>query len=163
MTILRNRHALGVVLATCAFSFGCGAAEESLDADVLARCGERGAPVTLAKLVEVFRANGITLDINQRRCEHPDATDSDATNFGPSSIERDKQVARTEGDVLCDVGVMSDSVGRKIEVVKYDGDEETNLRVLNVQCSVYPYDAESETAQVGRVRDALEELVTETS
>ena len=49
-----------------------------------------------------------------------------------------------------------------MSVVKYPTDEETKLDVLNVSCSVYPYDDASEAAQVARAKRALEALVRET-
>ena len=137
--------------------------EERLSAGELRRCGSRGSPVTIAKLVEVFRANGITLDIDEETCrssaqERAAAALPDATNAGPSGLDEAYEV--WEGHVLCDAG--SADFGRKIEVIKYKGESETFLRVLNVHCTVYPYDAASEAMQVEQVRRALEALVRET-
>jgi hypothetical protein len=151
------------LLGLSAFATGCGDGNQPLSSEALARCGSRGNPVTLAKTVEVFRANGITLYADERKCEAPDlySTNPDATNFGSSGLKRDQEIARKEGDVLCHVGTKD--FGRIVEITKYPTDEETYLDVLNVDCSVYPYNSASEAEQVGRVKRALEALVRETS
>ncbi len=116
--------------------------------------------MTLDRLVEVFRANGITLDIDEPKCASRDSPDPDATNGGPSGVEQHQEVEREEGSVLCRIGF--DTIDREVEVVKYPTDEETYLDVLNVGCAVYPYDAASEAAQVDRVKEALEARVRKT-
>jgi hypothetical protein len=116
--------------------------------------------VTLTKLVEVFRANGVTLDINRRRCRGIGQTNPDATNMGPSGLDPSEEVERREGSVLCYVGPRS--FGRDVEVLKYRTDTETHVRSLNLQCSVYPSDAASEAMQVARLKRAFEALVRAT-
>lgn len=131
---------------------------------LLARCGARGAPVTLAKLVSVFRANGVTLDIDRRGCERPayDPHLPGATNAGPSGLEPLPGVYRREGHVLCDVARVPHASNREVETVKYPTDEETQVGVLNVGCSVYPSDEESEATQIALVQAALEAVERDT-
>jgi hypothetical protein len=134
---------------------GCGPPDP--DRPAAAGCGAVGRPVTIATLVRIFRANGITLDVNRRRCERPDSTSPHATNAGPSGLERVEEIDRSEGSVLCHVG--RTVITRTVKVVKYRTDEETHLTVLNVQCAAYPYDAASEREQVARVESAMRALL----
>jgi hypothetical protein len=105
--------------------------------------------VTAAKLVEVFRANGVTLDVNLRKCELSAFVAAEATNAGPSGLDSDDEVERREGIVLCHLW-FEDSSGPRVEIVKYPTDTETHLSVLHVACSVYPSDPASEERQVRR-------------
>ena len=161
-----------VAIAAIVIAAGCsgdaGTAEPPADvntalttrSDLLARCGSRGAPVTLAKLIRVFRANGITLDIHRRGCRRPesDPHHPDATNAGSSGLEPRAGVFRTEGHVICDVARAPRARNREVEVVKYPTDTETHVGFLNVGCAVYPSDAASERKQVNRLENALEAL-----
>jgi hypothetical protein len=124
---------------------------------LLAKCGARGAPVTLGKLVRTLRVNGITLDIHRRACARAesDPHHPDATNAGPSGLSLEPGVARREGHVLCDVVRAPGAKNRKVEVVKHPTDEETQVGVLNVGCAVYPTSAASEARQVDRLVKAL--------
>lgn len=138
----------------------CGgkpAAEKRLSADELARCGSRGKPVSLTQLVEVFRKNGITLDIDEETCVTPEKDqvggfDSDATNTGP--LGRDQSDER-EGHVLCDIED-DDAFGEGVEVTKWPTDTETSMRVLNVDCTIYPHSPDTEAEQVPRLRKAMQ-------
>ncbi len=129
-----------------------------LSAAQLAKCGERGKPVSLTRLVRVFRANGITLDMKESTCRMPlkkraSALEIAATNAGHDGLSSTEEVDRREGHVLCHV--LPRSWERSPRVVKYPDEQETNASVLNIACAVYPSDAESETAQVERLRKAL--------
>ena len=132
------------------------------DQTLLDRCGSRGAPVTLATLIEVARANGVTLDVDRRGCERPasDPNLPDATNAGPSGLKPAPGVFLAEGHVLCDVAVTPGAANRDVEVIKYPTDRETQVGVLNVGCAVYPSSAETEQRQVDRVRRALQALTS---
>ena len=152
-----SRIALVLVLAASVAASGCGGDEES-EADAAPQgCGSAGAPVTVSELVTVFRENGISLEVNQRKCRTPASTRPDATNAGPSGLARRQEVDRKEGAVLCHVGPKLTT--ESVEVVKYPTDEETHLTALNIQCSVYPYDAAREREQVARVETALRAMV----
>ena len=120
---------------------------------LLARCGSRGAPVTLARLVRVARANGITLDIDRGGCERHERV---ATNAGPSGLEPRPGVHEREGHVICRVARVPRARNREVEVMKYATDTETHVGVLNVGCSIYPSVVASERTQVNRLRKALE-------
>lgn len=151
---------LATVVAATA---GCGGGQSSGQGETTnpsPECGTFGTPVSLNELVRIMRANGITLDVNQRRCDGREPTDPDATNAGPSALEVDETVDRREGSVLCDVG--SKGADRTtVTVTKYPTDVESHLRALNVLCTIYPYDAASEAAQIARLKSALEALVRE--
>jgi hypothetical protein len=155
------------VLAAIVIAAGCSgdtgeppSPNTSPEIDLLARCGSRGAPVTLAKLVRVARANGVTLDIDERGCKQLERiqTSADATNAGPSGLEQRPRVHRREGHVLCTVVRMPHASNREVDVVKYPTDTETQVQVLNVDCAVYPSDAASEQMQVNRLKKALEAI-----
>lgn len=133
------------------------AEDERLTEEELAVCGARGAPVTLSRLVEVFRENGITLDIQEDVCGKPEEKqvpgfDSDATNTGPDGF--DDSNTRDEGHVMCDVG--DEGSGRIVEANKYPTDTETRMLVLNIACTIYPDSTASEAVQVARLRKAME-------
>ena len=129
----------------------------------LARCGARGETATIGKLVRVFRANGVSLAINQGACRRAwaDRTQSDATNGGPTGLRESDATRRREGSVLCTVKGRSMG-GGKIEINKFDGDQETHLAALNVTCAVYPYSAARERSQVLRLKRALQAVVRAT-
>jgi hypothetical protein len=161
---MMTRLAIAAVLVSVAV--GCGddsASRDSTnttDGSLLAKCGDRGAPVTLAKLVSVLRSQGISLDVDREGCNAPesDPHHPHATNAGPSGLSLEPGVARREGHVLCHVVRAPNAKNREVEVVKYPTDEETQVGVLNVGCAIYPTNAASEARQVNRLRDALEAL-----
>ena len=130
------------------------------DQSLLQKCGSRGAPVSLRTLIEVARANGITLDVHRRGCRRPasDPHSPDATNLGPSGVTRDPAGHLLEGAVFCDVAEVPKATNDQVEVIKYPTDQETQVGVLNVGCSVYPFNAESESRQVDRLRRALKAI-----
>ena len=143
---------------------GCSAAAnqaaDQLGPKALARCGARGTPVTIAKLVRVFRKNGITLEINQKTCVESERVDADATNAGVNGLQQSNETKRREGVVLCSVNFHSSD--RSVRTVKYDTDKQTYVDVLNVNCAVFPYDAARKKSPVARVRRALEAVVRAT-
>jgi hypothetical protein len=65
------------------------------------------------------------------------------------SLEYDRIVSE-EGDIFCSVE-RRDTFGAKLERIKYEGDEETHLRALNVLCTIYPDSPE----QIDALADAL--------
>jgi hypothetical protein len=154
-----------VVLAGCGGSDGPVSAPPELpplSAAQLAKCGALGKPVSLTRLVRVFRENGITLDIEEPTCRMPfkdraSGLEIAATNAGRDGLSSTEEVNRREGHVLCNVYPAPAEATPWIR--KYPGDQETNGRVLNIGCVVYPSAAESEAAQVERLRTALAALV----
>ena len=157
-----------VVVVVAVIAAGCGgdtaelpsASTNTSENILLALCGSRGAPVTLAKLVTVLRASGTTLEIHRRGCEGPRANrhHADASNAGPSGLEPRQGVYSREGHVLRHVAWAPRASNRNVEVVKYPTDTETQVGVLNVGCAVYPSDAASERKQVNRLKRALQAL-----
>ena len=154
-------------LAHCANQADADPADKRLSAAELERCGARGAPITLARLVRVFRANRITLSIDEPDCSatekaRKDGALNDATNAGRSGLEisKNKHVERAEGSILCTVYRSTSITSRKVYVTKYSTDYESHVGTLNVDCAVYPYNQSSERAQVEHVRRAMVALVT---
>lgn len=153
-------------LSHCANQEDADPADKRLSAAELKRCGARGAPITLARLVRVFRANGITLSIDEPNClasekARKDAALTDATNAGRTGLEisKNRKVERAEGSILCRVYRSTSITRRKVYVTKYSTDNETYVDTQNVDCAVYPYDQASEKPQVERVRRAMVALV----
>ena len=159
---VRMSSALVAALAAVALVSGCGrGGEERLTPEARARCGARGAPATIDKIVAVFRANGITADLNERGCEDLAKGPPEVTNAGYDGLHEQSDEARAvEGDVLC--GVYPRSYGRTVEIAKYPDDWETIVGVLNVQCRLYPTEEASRQRQVRRLTNALEALVRAT-
>lgn len=125
----------------------------------LARCGARGAPVSLKTLVDIFRANDISLEIQERTCASSEkarieGARADATNAGRFGLSQTDEVELKEGHILC--SVEDESFGKKLVVKKWDTETETTLTVLNVRCTIYPHSASTEAAQIARVKDAME-------
>ena len=125
----------------------------------LARCGARGAPVSLHELVDVFRANDISLAIQEDTCSiseqaRVEGARPDATNAGPSGLSQTDDVEVKEGFILCHVEdeILSD----ELAINKWDTDTETSLTVHNVRCTIYPHSASTEAAQIARVKKAME-------
>ncbi len=148
-----------VLLAACLAAAGCAANRQYVaTAEVIERCDRLGGPVTAGKLVEVFRANGITLDVNYRECERSGFAEIGATNAGPTGLQSVEEVERREGFVLCRLAFVRGG-SLRVEAVKFPTDTETHLSVQNVSCSVYPSDAAAEATQVRRVEDALAEVM----
>lgn len=165
--MVRIAALIGVVLVTSVGVVGCGdtAGETRVDAETLARCGARGSPVTLSQLVEVFREHEVTLSIDEDTCaasdeEREQAALSDASNGGPSGLEDLPEIKEAEGTVVCSV-FPSGKPRADVYVVKFPGDTETRLSVLNVDCVILPYSRSSEAAQVERLRKALAALANE--
>lgn len=159
-----NLATLAVALSLVAIGCGgpsSGQGETTAAPPECASRGMRGTPVSLDELVRIMRANGVTLDINQRKCQGLEPTDPDATNFGPEAIEPDDEVKRREGLVFCDVGSKGGD-RREVIVTKYPNDAETRLDALNVGCTIYPSDAASEDEQIDRLKRALEAVIRET-
>lgn len=132
-----------------------------LSEEALAQCGSRGSPVTLQEFVDVAREHGITLDIQEETCDKPEdeqvaGFDSDATNGGPGGLDLPDERELREGHVFCDVD--DESFGAAVEVTKYATDTETYIQAANVHCAIYPHSTAQEAAQVGRLKDALEDV-----
>jgi len=151
-------HAIALlVLATLIALTACG----RLGPEEEAACAiPETAPVSIKKLISVFRSHGISLDFNERSCRgSPGGYSPTVTNAGRSGLESDDSVSREQGNILCLVGTFDgDAV---VSQVRYPTDRETHLDALNIQCSVYPYNEASESRQVVRVRRALEQVISD--
>jgi hypothetical protein len=155
MRMLERAHLrAGAIVAFALVSGACGSSTKVANESPAKRCTGHGRPVTPAHLVRVFRSHGIHLEINQRKCRkgNQDAGDADATNLGPKAIRTTAGVNDVEGMILCDVATHS-RFGDRVEVIKYETDEETYVRTLNVNCSVYPTSAGER--QVARLTTAM--------
>lgn len=156
-----NRARLFLIMSICIVASGC-ANETVLSADELRRCSAIGDPITLSRLVSVLRENGVTLDVAERSCALPvgervSGFTPDATNLGPSEIDKREEVNGIEGDVFCDV--YNRGSAREVILQKHPGDQETSVSTLNVTCTVYPSDPSLETRQVERLRRAMSALL----
>ncbi len=151
-----------MVTATACGRGGSSSQPVRLTPAQLTQCARRGKPLTLARLVRVFRANGISLTITESTCfasekERRAGALVDATNGGPAGVDISTSVMREQGHVLCRVFLNAAATNR-VYVSKYSTDVETHVETLNVDCVVYPFEA-SEKRQVMRLRRATVALV----
>lgn len=157
-------------LAVLALVTGCAQetqAERSQSATEPPPCNpEQGRPVSEATLRAVLAQRGIRL-YRDDRCENfrnPDAPapDPNETPRNPNAPQAtlsnirdslDDRLVAEEGHIFCGVerGVNS---GATVVRIKYPGDEETHLRVLNIFCSIYPDAPE----HIDALADALAQL-----
>ena len=63
------------------------------------------------------------------------------------------RVIASQGDIFCDLERRSTS-GPKLERIKYESDEETHLRTLNILCTIYPESPD----QINALAAALSQL-----
>jgi hypothetical protein len=125
---------------------------------------ERGQPISEATLKAVLARSGVHL-YRDDRCEtyrdpnaptpdpsapprNPNAPQATLRN-SRDSLEYDRTVS-DEGDIFCEVE-RRDTFGAKLERIKYEGEEETHLRALNVMCTIYPDSPE----QIDALAEAL--------
>lgn len=157
-----------VALALMALLTGCGERERQADPAPTEPppCSPgRSQPISEATLKSVLAKHGIHL-YRDDRCEEfkdPDGNplpDAPRATFGNSrsSLDYDR-VASTEGFILCElhrggpVGIKQRRATR-VQRIKYEGDEETHLSVLNVDCAIYPDSPE----QIERLEAGLSDL-----
>ena len=144
-----------ILLAVCLGVGGCGSSGRYVPtAEVRERCDRLGGPVTAGTLVEVFRANGVTLDVNYRECERSGFAEIGATNAGHTGLQSVEEVELREGSIRCHLSFIRGG-SLRVEAVRFPTDTETYLSVRNVECAVYPSNAAGEATQVRRVKDAL--------
>jgi hypothetical protein len=104
----------------------------------------QGRPISEATLKAVFAQRGIQLRRDDR-CEtfrNPNTQRLDpkaplATLRNTTEADDYDRVVSTQGDILCQLE-RQNSFGTKLERLKYEGDQETHLRTLNVLCTIYP-------------------------
>lgn len=150
-----------VALASLVDAFDDGDQPKRLASEARAHCGARGAPASIDRIVAVFRANGITADLNEWSCaDSLESGPSAVTNAGYNGLQSRDEVEAVEGSVLCTV--YARSYGRVVDTTKYATDWETITGVLNIQCSIYPSEEASRRPQVRRLERALEALVRAT-
>jgi hypothetical protein len=105
---------------------------------------QRARPISEATLKAVFAQRRIQLRRDDR-CEtfrNPTTQRLDpkaplVTLSNTSGAADYDQVVSTQGDIFCQLE-RKNSFGRKLERRKYEGDEETHLRTLNVLCTIHP-------------------------
>jgi hypothetical protein len=142
MAIVRAFGALTVMALLTGCAQGAET-EQALTEPPPCRPGQ-GRPISEATLKAVLAERGIQLRRDDR-CETfrnpatqrldpkaPLATLSNST--GSEDIDR---VLSTQGDIFCQIE-RQNTFGAKIERLKYEGDEETHLRTLNVLCTIHP-------------------------
>jgi hypothetical protein len=125
-----------------------------------AKCAQRGKPLTLGRLVTVFRAHGISLSIKETTCsatekERADAALSDASNGGPTGLAISESVKKQQGIIVCSVFLNAPPRTHQVSLTKYATDVETYVSAWNISCAVYPSDRANEKRQVEQVRRAM--------
>jgi hypothetical protein len=144
-----------VALALMALLAGCGKQSRidlaSTESEPPPCNPERGQPISEARLKAVLARRGIHL-YRDDRCEtfrnpNAPAPDPNAIPRNPNAPQATlgntrnsddyDRVVSTQGDIYCEL-YRRDLFGSKLERIKYEGDEETQLRILNVGCAIYP-------------------------
>jgi hypothetical protein len=150
-----------VALAVVAILSGC--AQETETEQALAEpapCSPgRGRPISEATLKAVLAHRGIQLRRDDR-CDtfrNPSTRRLDpkaplATLRNSAEDDSDWAVS-TQGDIFCQIE-RRNAFGTKLERRKYEGEEETHLRTLNVLCTIYPETPE----QIDALAAALSQL-----
>lgn len=104
----------------------------------------QGRPIREATLKAVLARRGIHLRRDDRcvTFRNPNTQRLDpkaplATLRNSTEGDDYDQVVSTQGDIFCNLQ-RRNTFGTKLERIKYEGDEETHLRTLNVGCTIYP-------------------------
>ncbi len=132
--------------------------------------GADTTPVTLERLLQVFRAKGITM-FNDPICQLPvdEWAASNVPLYGPDAADLDESMAPEDdardhivdeqGAVYCDARAETHPLTEEgVHEVRYEGDYETHFSVANVTCSIYPEEGK-EAKQLLRLRQAMADLV----
>jgi hypothetical protein len=151
---------LVAALAVVALLSGCAQATENEQARTEpAPCSPGQArPISEATLKAVLAQRGIQLRRDDR-CEtfrNPNTQRLDPR--APlatlrNSEEADDGTVSSQGDIFCQVD-RRNTFGPKLERLKYEREEETHLRTLNVLCTIYPESPE----QIDALAAALSQL-----
>jgi hypothetical protein len=144
-------------LAVVALLSGCAQETETEHAQAEpAPCSPgQGRPISEATLRAVLARRGIQLRRDDR-CEtfrNPNTQRLDpraplATLRNRAEADQNDGVVSIQGDVFCQVE-RRNTFGPKLEPLKYESDEETHLRALNVLCTIYPETPEEIDALAG--------------
>lgn len=121
-------------------------------------------PLELETVIDVGRRHAITL-YPDPACQPDPTVVSQAANvllYGPDeNADRESEVTHAEGAVTCMLRAEAGpSAPKTVERVRYPGDEETHLKLLNVDCVIYPEPDKAEE-QLSRVQAAMDELRAE--
>jgi hypothetical protein len=147
-------------LAVVAVLSGCAQGtdtEEALTEPAPCRPGQ-GRPISEATLKAVLARRGIQLRRDDR-CEtfrNPNTQRLDPRSplaTLRNGAESDDNDVSIHGDIFCQVERRR-TFGPKLGRLRYEGDEETHLRALNVLCTIYPETPE----QIDALATALSEL-----
>ena len=72
------------------------------------------------------------------------------------NADRQDEITDEEGQVICGFTVGQHSEPRRVEEVRYRGDDETYFRLLNVNCAIYP--GEDRKEHIARWRRVMESI-----
>ena len=112
-------------------------------------------PFSIATLIRVAQEHGISLK-RKPHCDAPQVTVDAASNILiTDDVHDDDEVEAREGAVLCHiVDLPFAKAPFRVQRTKYATDHETYLNVANVNCAIYPEEAE----QIDRLERAFEAL-----
>ncbi len=167
--------ALGIVILVLALLTSCGSSAEprsdgspptastTSDDDAPApqdRCpGGKTRPLTIRAVIEAARQHDITL-YDDPACTPEPTIEREASNillYGPhTNVAQQSEIEQREGFVICALSA-TPQFGSTVERIRYPGDEETNLRLLNVNCVIYP-DPPSADEQLARLEQTMNDL-----
>ena len=120
----------------------------------------QGRPINDATLKAVLGQQGIHLRRDDRcsTFRNPNTQRLDpraplATLRNSAGSDEYDRVIASQGNIFCDLE-QRNTFGPKVERIKYEGDEETHLRTLNILCTIYPESPD----QIDALADALSQL-----
>jgi hypothetical protein len=126
------------------------------------RCpGGKTQPLGLHTVVAASRRHGITF-YTDPQCDDPSVV-SQAANillYGPhTNSQHGDEIQEREGDVTCSLFARR-TFSANVQRIHYPGDQQTEFRVLNVECFIFP-DPAKEDDQVRRLSDVMNDLLAE--
>ncbi len=123
--------------------------------------GGKTQPLGVQTVVAAGRRHGVTL-YDDPQCPDPTVV-SQASNillYGPhTNSPQGDEIQKREGDVTCSLFARK-TFSANVQRIHYPGDEQTEFRLLNVECFIFP-DAAKENDQLRRLRDVMNDLLAE--
>jgi hypothetical protein len=115
--------------------------------------------VGVQQLVGAFAKRGIAL-YREEECAEPSEVYLASNLAAPLSAEQLEALSARQGDILC--ALYGSRYGTRLRRTHYEGEEETDLDVLNVKCTVYPSDGDRAEQQIQSVEAAMRDLTRKT-
>jgi hypothetical protein len=142
---------VALLAAGCASPNGPSGSSRTTNAEPRKCRAGSAAPISERALERALSGKGIQLYSNHENCA-PDALFALSNTAIP--YEEQDAVVASEGEIFCDL-YGANEFGARIERFVWRNDPKpTNVRVLNVDCAIYP----ESTADTDRLEDAIRQL-----